>query len=71
MSTREVSIKKNRYLDSVFLMAVAQRLSEQPGIEDAAAVMGSAANKLILVKMGFDEGLRRTIQWFRDNKNSL
>ncbi len=55
MSTREVSIKKNRYLDSVFLMAVAQRLSEQPGIEDAAAVMGSAANKLILVKMGFDE----------------
>ena len=55
MSVRDVAIKKNRYLDSVFLMAVARRLSERPGIEDAAAVMGSAANKQILVKMGFDE----------------
>jgi len=55
MSTRDVTIKKNRYLDSVFLMAVAHRLAEQPGIEDAAAVMGSAANKLVLIKMGFAE----------------
>jgi len=57
MSTRDVTIKKNRYLDSVFLMAVARRLGEQPGIEDAAAVMGSVANKLVLIKMGFDEAM--------------
>jgi FdrA protein len=55
MSTRDVAIEKNRYLDSVFLMAMARRMSEQPGIEDAAAVMGSAANQLVLIKMGFDE----------------
>ena len=55
MGTRDITIKKNRYLDSVFLMAVARRIGEQPGIEDAAAVMGSAANKLALIKMGFDE----------------
>jgi len=57
MSTRDIAIKKNRYLDSVFLMAAARRLGEQPGIEDAAAVMGSTANKLVLIKMGFDEAL--------------
>lgn len=55
MNVREVTIEKNRYLDSVFLMAVARRLAEQPGIEDAAAVMGSAANKRGLLKMGFAE----------------
>lgn len=57
MSVRVSTIKKNRYLDSVFLMAVAHRLGEQSGIEDAAAVMGSAANKLVLIKMGFDEAV--------------
>ncbi len=59
MSARDVAIKKNRYFDSVFLMAVARRLAEQPGIEDAAAVMGSAANKLVLIKMGFAEAALR------------
>ena len=57
MSTHDIAIKKNRYLDSVFLMAAARRLGEQPGIEDAAAVMGSAANKAVLIKMGFAEAL--------------
>jgi len=55
MSSREIAIKKNRYFDSVFLMTVTRRLSEQPGIENAAAVMGSPANKAILVNMGFAE----------------
>lgn len=59
MTARDVTIKKNRYLDSVFLMAVARRLGEQPGIEDAAAVMGSAANKLVLIEMGFAEAALR------------
>lgn len=57
MSTCDVIIKKNRYFDSVFLMAIARRIGEQPGIEDAAAVMGSPANKLVLIKMGFDEAV--------------
>lgn len=57
MSAHDVTIKKNRYFDSVFLMAVARRIGEQPGIEDAAAVMGSPANKLVLIKMGFDEAV--------------
>ena len=57
MSTRDIAIKKNRYLDSVFLMAVARRIGEQADIEDAAVVMGSAANRLILIQMGFDEAL--------------
>ena len=55
MSVREVAIKKNRYFDSVFLMAVARRLSEQPGIDSSAAVMGSPANKATLYAMGFAE----------------
>ena len=53
MSAREVATRKNRYFDSVFLMAVARRLSEQRGVETAAAVMGSPANKKILIDMGF------------------
>jgi len=55
MSSREIAIKKNRYFDSVFLMGVARRMSEKPGIDNAAALMGSPANKGILVKMGFAE----------------
>ena len=53
MNSRDVTIKKNRYFDSVFLMAVARRLNDQSGIENAAAVMGSPANKEILLGMGF------------------
>ena len=53
MNSRDVTIEKNRYFDSVFLMAVARRLNDQSGIENAAAVMGSPANKEILLGMGF------------------
>jgi FdrA protein len=55
MSARDVAIKRNRYFDSVFLMAVARRLSDQPGIDKAAAVMGSPANRAVLLEMGFAE----------------
>lgn len=55
MSARDVAIKRNRYFDSVFLMAVARRLSDRPGIDKAAAVMGSPANRAILLEMGFGE----------------
>jgi FdrA protein len=53
MTARDVTVQKNRYFDSVFLMAVTRRLSDQPGIEKAAVVMGSAVNKEFLLGMGF------------------
>lgn len=53
--SREVAIRKNRYFDSVFLMAVARRLGEQSGVSAAAAVMGTPANKQTLIDMGFSE----------------
>ena len=52
MKTWQTAFERNRYYDSVFLMAVAHRLSEHEGIEEAVAVMGSPANKNILLDMG-------------------
>lgn len=49
-----VVVRKNQYFDSVFLMAVAHRLSKESGVEDAAAVMGTDANRRTLADMGFD-----------------
>jgi succinyl-CoA synthetase alpha subunit len=51
---RDVTIRRNRYHDSVFLMSVASRLAKLPGIEDAAAVMGTANNRKMLLDLGFD-----------------
>jgi succinyl-CoA synthetase alpha subunit len=48
-----VALKHNQYYDSVFLMRVAQRISREPGIELAAAIMGSDKNKGLLRKAGF------------------
>jgi len=48
------AIRRNLYLDSVFLMQVAKRLSEEPGIEQVAALMGTEKNKRLLVGMGFE-----------------
>ncbi|MEW5825557.1 MAG: acyl-CoA synthetase FdrA [Candidatus Bipolaricaulota bacterium] len=53
--SRQTAIRVNRYFDSVFLMAVARRLSEQPGVSAAVAVMGTPANKRTLAEMGFSE----------------
>ena len=41
-------IRKNEYHDSVFLMRVAKRLSEQKGILQVAALMGTEKNKTLL-----------------------
>jgi FdrA protein len=43
-----------RYVDSVVLMNVAAALSALDGIEDAAAMMATAANKDVLERGGFD-----------------
>ncbi len=45
-------IKKNEYHDSVFLMRAAQRMSGQPGILQAAALMGTEKNKSLLAEIG-------------------
>ena len=47
-------IRKNQYFDSVFLMQVAQRLSGEPGIEQAIALMGTEKNRDLLADLGFD-----------------
>jgi FdrA protein len=45
-------IRKNEYYDSVFLMRIAQTLNEEPGVEQAAVVMGTEANKTLLTENG-------------------
>jgi FdrA protein len=53
MSAR-VRVLKGRYVDSVVLMRLADQLGHLPGVDDAAAVMGTPANKMLLVAGGFD-----------------
>ena len=50
-----VIIKKNSYFDSVFLMQVAKGISNEPGIDQAIALMGTENNKELLIKMGVKE----------------
>ena len=50
----ESALVENRYLDSVFLMRVAKRMSGQPGIEQAALVMGTPKNIQVLAEAGYD-----------------
>ncbi|GAI95320.1 unnamed protein product, partial [marine sediment metagenome] len=50
-----VTIKKNSYFDSVFLMQVAKGISDEPGIDQAIVLMGTENNKTLLIKMGVKE----------------
>ncbi|MEE3167880.1 MAG: acyl-CoA synthetase FdrA, partial [Chloroflexota bacterium] len=50
----ESTLIENRYFDSVFLMRVSKRLSEQPGINYAALIMGTPKNIQILADAGYD-----------------
>ncbi|MGC8963733.1 MAG: acyl-CoA synthetase FdrA [Candidatus Bipolaricaulaceae bacterium] len=52
---RVCQIQKRRYFDSMFLMRVTQRLRAEPGITEAAVVMGTPANVQILKELGFPE----------------
>ncbi len=45
-------VRRNRYYDSVFLMAVSRRMSEAPGVTRAAVLMGTGANLAILRSIG-------------------
>jgi len=45
-------IRKNQYYDSVFLMAVNKRLSDSPGVQQTAVLMGGEKNKGLLADIG-------------------
>jgi len=49
-------VRKNRYFDSVFLMQVARRISGEPGISDASALLATPANKKVLADLGYGKG---------------
>ena len=49
----EAIIRKNQYYDSVFLMGINNRLMKIPGVLQTAVLMGSDANKQILLDLGF------------------
>jgi FdrA protein len=51
-----VRILESRYVDSVVLMRLAQRLAALGGVEDAAAMMGTEANTTLLREGGFLTG---------------
>lgn len=46
-------VRKNQYYDSVFLMSVNKRISDTVGVLQSAVLMGSDANKTLLVDLGF------------------
>ena len=45
-------VRKHQYYDSVFLMGVNKRLSQMPGVQQSAALMGTENNKRLLADMG-------------------
>jgi FdrA protein len=49
-------IRKNQYYDSVFLMTVNRRMSEVKGVQQTAVLMGSPANKKLLVDINIQDG---------------
>lgn len=60
--TIKTIIKASEYHDSVTLMLVAKELASFPGVQDAAVVMGTEANKTIIEQSGLltDEGRKAT-----------
>ena len=48
-------IRKNQYYDSVFLMTVNKRLSESPGVQQTAVLMGGEKNKGLLADIGIHD----------------
>ena len=51
MATGHV-VRPNKYYDSVYLMGVNKRLSEQEGVLQTAVLMGSENNKRLLADIG-------------------
>ena len=50
---KKVIVKKNRYVDSVSLMGVSERVTAMDGIENAEAQMATCANLDVLKQLGY------------------
>ena len=50
---KNVVVKKNRYVDSVSLMGVSERVTAMQGIENAEAQMATCANQDVLKMLGY------------------
>ena len=48
-------IRKNQYYDSVFLMGISKRISDVPGVQQNAVLMGSETNKGLLTSIGIKD----------------
>jgi FdrA protein len=48
-----IKVRKNQYYDSVFLMGINNRLLKVDGVKQIAVLMGSDANKDVLIDLGF------------------
>lgn len=48
-----ITIRKNQYYDSVFLMGFNNRISKMSGVLQTAVLMGSDANKEVLFSLGY------------------
>ena len=53
---KKVIVKKNRYVDSVSLMGVSERVTAMQGIENAEAQMATCANQDVLKLLGYELG---------------
>ena len=51
---KKVVVKKNRYVDSVSLMGVSERVTAMQGIENAEAQMATCANRDVLKMLGYE-----------------
>ena len=51
---KKVVVKKNRYVDSVSLMGVSERVTAMQGVENAEAQMATCANKDVLKMLGYE-----------------
>lgn len=56
MTCREVHVRPNSYVDSVVLMEATRVMENAPGVEWAAAFMGTPAQVETLISEGFDPG---------------
>ncbi len=50
---KSIQIEKDRYVDSVLLMAISRDLKALPGVKDAVVVLATPANKEALARTGF------------------
>ncbi len=51
---KKIVVKKNRYIDSVTLMAVGDKIMKMQGIENAEVQMGTWANQELLAELGYE-----------------